>query len=291
MRFVGRERELALLREAWERVKATQSCELVTVVGDAGVGKSRLTAEVLAPLDARIVRGRCLPYGDGITYWPVIEVLEQLDVAPPQEAAAPIRALLGETETATSAGGDRLGVPQDARARSRRAAAGRARRRHPLGRAGAARPPRARPRCSPRARRILLLCLARPELLERRPDWPVTVRLEPLGDDRGRRAAREHASPAQLRERIARAAGGNPLFAEELVAMAGDAGRRRWSSPPTLNALLGARLDRLEPAERARLERGAVEGELFHRGAVVERSRREPAPVGAASSKRSCART
>ncbi len=108
----------AILREAWERVRAEQRCELVTVAGDAGVGKSRLAAEALASLDATIVRGRCLPYGEGITYWPVVEVLKQLDVPPPDEAAAvAIRALLGETDAATSAGGDRLGVPQDARAR------------------------------------------------------------------------------------------------------------------------------------------------------------------------------
>src|SRR5207244_8558162 len=63
--FVGRERELALLREAWERVRAEQRCELVTVVGEAGVGKSRLVAGALAPSEAMVVRGRWLPYGEG----------------------------------------------------------------------------------------------------------------------------------------------------------------------------------------------------------------------------------
>ena len=67
-RFVGREPELRSLAEAWERAQAEARCELVTVVGDAGVGKSRLVAEALASVDARVVRGRCLPYGDGITY-------------------------------------------------------------------------------------------------------------------------------------------------------------------------------------------------------------------------------
>ena len=79
--FVGRERELAILQEAWERVRAEQRCELVTVAGDAGVGKSRLAAELLASIEATVLRGRCLPYGEGITYWPVVEVLKQLDVA------------------------------------------------------------------------------------------------------------------------------------------------------------------------------------------------------------------
>ena len=87
-RFVGRERELAAVREVWERVQAEQRCELVTIIGDAGVGKSRMVAEVLASVEATVVRGRCLPYGEGITYWPVVEVLKQLDLLPPDEAAA-----------------------------------------------------------------------------------------------------------------------------------------------------------------------------------------------------------
>jgi class 3 adenylate cyclase len=94
--FVGRDRELALVREAWGRALSEKRCELVTIVGDAGVGKSRLVAEALAPVEAKVVRGRCLPYGEGITYWPVVEVLKQLDVLPPDpEAAAAIRSLLG----------------------------------------------------------------------------------------------------------------------------------------------------------------------------------------------------
>ena len=81
-RFVGRERELALIRERRERTRVERRCELVTVVGEAGVGKSRLVAEVLASVEATVVRGRCLPYGEGITYWPVVEVLKQLDELP-----------------------------------------------------------------------------------------------------------------------------------------------------------------------------------------------------------------
>src|SRR5207249_7544174 len=81
-RFVGRKRELAALVEAWERALGEACCELVTVVGEPGVGKSRLVAEALASLDARVVRGRCLPYGEGITYWPVVEVVKQLDALP-----------------------------------------------------------------------------------------------------------------------------------------------------------------------------------------------------------------
>ena len=80
--FVGRTRELELLGGAWERASAEQACELVTVLGEAGVGKSRLVAEALAGIDARVVRARCLPYGEEITYWPVVEVIKQLDALP-----------------------------------------------------------------------------------------------------------------------------------------------------------------------------------------------------------------
>jgi class 3 adenylate cyclase/tetratricopeptide (TPR) repeat protein len=264
--FVGRERELALVREAWEGVRIEQRCELVTVVGQAGVGKSRLAAEVLASVDATLVRARCLPYGEGITYWPVVEVLKQLNVLPEDEAAAAaIRSLLGETEVATSA----EEIAWAFRKTLEQAAA-----KLPLvvifddiqwGQetfldliehvallsSGAS---------------ILLLCIARPELTERRPAWPVTLRLGPLGDEDVDELMRERI-PADLREKIARAAGGNPLFIEEMLAMAGEA-EDEVVVPPTLRALLAARLDQLETADRSVLERGAVEGEIFHRGAV-----------------------
>jgi class 3 adenylate cyclase/tetratricopeptide (TPR) repeat protein len=264
--FVGRERELALFREAWEGVRIEHRCELVTVVGEAGVGKSRLAAEVLASIDATVVRARCLPYGEGITYWPVVEVLTQLDLLPQEEAAAgAIRSLLGETELATSA----EEIAWAFRKTLEQAAA-----KLPLmvifddiqwGQetfldliehvallsSGAS---------------ILLLCIGRPELTERRPAWPVTLRLGPLGDEDVDELMRARI-PDDLREKIARAAGGNPLFIEEMLAMAGEA-EDEVVVPPTLRALLAARLDQLETAERSVLERGAVEGEIFHRGAV-----------------------
>ena len=102
-RFVGRDHELAILREAWVRVEKERRCELVTVMGDAGVGKSRLASEFLGSIEATVVQGRCPPYGEGITYWPVVEVLKQLDASSPEEAAeAAIRSLLGESDAATS---------------------------------------------------------------------------------------------------------------------------------------------------------------------------------------------
>jgi class 3 adenylate cyclase/tetratricopeptide (TPR) repeat protein len=265
-RFVGRERELAIVWEAWERVQAEQRCELVTVAGDAGVGKSRLLAEALASIDATVVRGRCLPYGEGITYWPVVEVLKQLDVLPADETAAvAIRSLLGETDAATSA----EEIAWAFRKSLEQAAAER-----PLAvvfddihsgeetfldliehvallSSGAS---------------ILLLCIARPELTEHRPSWPVTLRLEPLGDEDVDELLPERIA-GELREKITRAAGGNPLFIREMLAMAGES-EGEVIVPPTLQALLAARLDQLQTAERRVLERGAVEGEIFHRGAV-----------------------
>jgi predicted ATPase len=102
-RFVGRERGLRSLAEAWEKAQTESHCELVTVVGDAGVGKSRLVAEALAAIDARVARGRCLPYGEGITYWPVVEVVKQLAALPSDPVAeAAIQSLLGESDIGTS---------------------------------------------------------------------------------------------------------------------------------------------------------------------------------------------
>jgi class 3 adenylate cyclase/tetratricopeptide (TPR) repeat protein len=264
--FVGRERELALIGAAWERVLAGQRCELVTVIGDAGVGKSRLAAELLASLEATVVHGRCLPYGEGITYWPVVEVLKQLEVLPEEESVAvAIRSLLGESEAATSA----EEIAWAFRKTLEQAAGER-----PLVvvfddiqwgeqtfldliehvallSSGAA---------------ILLFCLARPELSERRQSWPVTLRLEPLGVEEVEQLIPERIA-GLLREKIVRAAGGIPLFVQEIVAYAHEA-EGEVVVPPTLQALLAARLDQLEPVERSVLERGAVEGEIFHRGAV-----------------------
>jgi hypothetical protein len=264
--FVGRERELGLLSEAWGRAVAEERCELVTVVGDPGIGKSRLSTEALGLIGAaRVVRGRCLAYGSGITYWAVVEVVKQLGALPSDPAAAAaIRSLLGESAEVTSA--EEIGwafrklLEEQA----------------PLVvvfddiqwgeetfldliehvallSSGAP---------------ILLLCMARPELLEGRATWPVQVRLEPLtGDDTERLIG--NTLPEALRAKIAAAAGGNPLFVSEMLLMSHEAQDDvEVAVPATLRALLAARLDQLDPADRRVLERAAVEGEVFHRGAV-----------------------
>jgi class 3 adenylate cyclase/tetratricopeptide (TPR) repeat protein len=272
-RFVGRTRELALLRSAWKRALADRRCELVTIVAEAGIGKSRLVAEALAQFDAKVVRGRCLPYGEGITYWPVVQVLKQLGILPPDRAATDaIRSLLGEINVSTSAEEIAWAV------------------RKTLEHAAAKRPLVVvlddihwgedtfldlveHVELLSTGAAILLACTARPELNERRPQWPVSLRLKPLPPlDVDELIPRRIG--AELRERIARAAGGNPLFITEMVAMAAEA-QTDVVVPPTLHALIAARLDRLPPPERGVLERAAVEGEVFHRGGVAALSPNE----------------
>ena len=270
-RFVGRERELAAVVQAWARALGEARCELVTVVGEPGVGKSRLVVEALSSMQARVVRGRCLPYGDGITYWPVVEVVKQIAALPTDPAAASVlRSLLGESEQATSA--DEIAWA------FRRLVEEQA----PLvvclddiqwGEETFLDLVEATALLLSVGAPILLLCMARPELLERRPAWPGVMRLDPLTADEADRLISDDVS-GELRERIARAAGGNPLFISEMLAMARE--RADVEVPPTLKALLTARLDQLDGPERRVLERGSVEGELFHRGAVQALAPEEP---------------
>jgi class 3 adenylate cyclase/tetratricopeptide (TPR) repeat protein len=273
--MVGRETELRRLRDAFEQAAHDRSCQLFTVLGSAGVGKSRLAAEFLAGLDARVVRGRCLSYGEGITYWPVVEILKQLGTLPEGDAARPLRSLLGESELPAAADeiawGFRKLLEQEAQEQ-------------PLV-------------CLlddlhwgeetlldlvehvadlSRDAPLLLLCMARPELLERRPSWgggkwnATTVLLEPLDAAETERLIAELGGVGEdLRQRILQVAEGNPLFLEEMLALVRDSGGAEVEVPPTIQALLAARLDQLDPDERAVLEHGSVEGRTFHRGAVA----------------------
>jgi class 3 adenylate cyclase/tetratricopeptide (TPR) repeat protein len=264
--FVGRGAELATLRQASERASSDRCCELVTIVGDAGVGKSRLVGEFLSQGGMAVARGRCLPYGEGITYSPVADVVRQLDVMPQEPAAVEaIRSLLGWSDATSSAdeiawavrktmersATDRLLVVVfddlqwgedtfldliDHVAHLSKDAP------------------------------ILLLGMARPELLERRAAWPVTVRLGSLSDEDVMRIIGDRVSE-RVRAKIAHVAAGNPLFVQEMLAMTDDADGE-VIVPPSLQALLAARLDQLDHDHRLALEIGAVEGEVFHPAAV-----------------------
>jgi class 3 adenylate cyclase/tetratricopeptide (TPR) repeat protein len=282
--IVGRIRERRALDDAWERVRSERASHLFTILGAAGVGKSRLTAEFLGSVEgAAVVRGRCLSYGEGITYWPVVEVVLQLGRRPSDpRAGAAIASLLGESdEPATAdeiawafrklleeaapvvcvfddlhwAEPTFLDLVDHVADWSRDAP-------------------------------ILLVCIARPELLDRRSTWAggklnaTTVLLEPLTAEETDELIERLLGDADLAEplhaRIRESAEGNPLFVEQMLAMVAESGNGDVVVPPTIQALLAARLDQLDASERGVLERGSVEGKIFHRGGVEALAPDEP---------------
>ncbi|HEY6031417.1 MAG TPA: adenylate/guanylate cyclase domain-containing protein, partial [Gaiellaceae bacterium] len=273
--LIGRRNELEQLRQALERAVRENRCHLFTLLGSAGVGKSRLVAELLVGVDATVLHGRCLDYGDGITFWPVFSVLKQLG----ERAEGTLAHLVEGASTANE-------LFWAVRAQLEEVAAER-----PLvvvfddihwGQETfldlidhIADLSRGAP--------ILLLCVARPELLDKRPGWgggklnATTVLLEPLSVEECAQLIEAHGGvEAETRTRILAAADGNPLFVEEMVALTREDGDVRV--PATVQALLQARLDQLGSEERSVIERGAVEGQIFHRGAVRELTQTEVEP-------------
>jgi predicted ATPase/class 3 adenylate cyclase len=316
--MVGRGRERELLTEAFEHAVRDQSCHLATVLGPAGVGKSRLVAEALNDVGtrARVLTGSCLPYGDGITFWPVIEVIKQAIELREDEPAESVRAkildhlvgeegapLVAERVAGVMGLGDGVGATEESFWGIRKLLESLARER-PLvvvfDDINWAEPTFLDlvqyvadwSRDAP----ILLICMARPELIEARPAWGrhnekrVSLLLEPLTDDESGRLVENLIGAAALaadaRARILEAAEGNPLFVEEMLAMLIEEGilvRRdgTWTAardlsevqiPSTITVLLASRLDRLDPEERRVLDRAAVEGKVFHWTAVQELS-------------------
>ncbi len=313
--FTGRGDELRLLQREYATVVSRNECRLVTVVGEPGVGKSRLTREFVAqiPSEARVVRGTCLPYGSGITFWAIGEIVRGLagihDDHSAAEATALIEARVEGVENGSIVAANLaqlLGVAEGSATAPETAWAIRhfliaEAREQPLvvlvddihwGETAlhdllAELPAAIAEAGAP----VLLLCLGRPELLDHRPEWSVTARLEPLGardEDSLLQSLLGEVSSAVL-TRLARHSAGNPLFAEELVAMLLEQGALRIEAgictmqgdldqlalPASLHALLGARLDQLDQDARATLQRGSVEGEVFHRGAVIDLTAQE----------------
>ncbi len=330
--MVGRDRERRRLHDAFEQAVGDGSCQLFTVLGTAGVGKSRLVRDFLEDISASalIARGRCLPYGDGITFWPLLEAVKDLaeldDTAAVAESQARLVELMGD-EPESGLVAQRVTELIGLAAGSTGAEDGFDAVRRFLEAVGRRRAlvvvfddihwaqttfldlvehlaewSRGVP--------ILLLCMARPELREVRPTWAggklnaTTVLLEPLSDSQCRELVSNivggEEQESRLDKRIAEAAEGNPLFVEEMVSMLIDEGLLvpedgRWAVvgdvaavtvPPTIHALLAARLDQLGDGERFALERAAVEGKVFHRGSIEQltnqaRRSRVPTELGA----------
>jgi len=294
--MVGRERELAALHGELEAAVEDRRCRLATIVGPAGIGKSRLGNELLrtAGKEVTTLVGRCLAYGEGITYWPLRGILlsatghlsqagieESLAGADDAEQIA--ARLAGAVGTAESAPGG-----EETFWAVRRFLEHLARERPVV--VGIDELQWAEPTfldlieylvgwTSDAA--VLLLGLARPELLEQRPTWSTTssllVSLDPLTGEDSQRLVDALGGgdlAPEERRRILEGAEGNPLFVEQMLALAADAPRD--AIPPSIQALLAARLDRLVPNERAVLERAAVIGREFTAGAVASLSGDEP---------------
>jgi predicted ATPase/class 3 adenylate cyclase len=313
--LVNRVQQLEAMRTVFAVVRQNRTCHLLTVLGPAGVGKSRLVREFVGEVggEATVVSGRCLPYGEGITYWPLGEVVRELvrldEPAVAERPSAAIAALLpGEEKAdliadlvteAVGLGDSGLGIGEETFWAVRK-----------LFEALAQHRPLivvwddlqwAQPtfvelvdylaQLSHDAP-ILLLCLARPEIFDTHPAWgggklnAASMLLEPLNDGDCRTLIANLLGrgplPADVETRIAEAAGGNALFAEELLAMLVDDELLSWDDgrwvatndllqvpvPQTINTLLAARLESLPELERALLVRASIEGTLFHRNAV-----------------------
>lgn len=313
--LAGRDEELAALERAWQEACSTRSVRLVTVIGDAGMGKSRLVHEaVLRHGAGHVLRGRCLPYGDGITFWPLVDMVGKAAGIgtddTPEQARAKLQEVVGDADVvarlASAVGLSATPFPlQELYWAARRFLEGRARDRplmvliddihwaepafldlmeHVLDATTDA--------------PILMLATSRPDLIEERPDWPgrttaTRLVLKPLTPEAATSVV-EHllggaSLPASVMARIVTAADGNPLYVEQMLSMLidsrvvqhndGDAGLAGMAGlteeageeivvPPTIRALLEARLDKLAREERATVEPAAVIGVTFPQQAV-----------------------
>ncbi|HEY7693115.1 MAG TPA: adenylate/guanylate cyclase domain-containing protein [Gaiellaceae bacterium] len=308
--LVGREGELAALDAEFETAVSTGSCRLVTIVAQAGVGKSRLIEEFfdrIAPT-ATTLRGRCLPYGRGITFWPLVEIVRQAaaieDDDSPEVARGKIAGLTDEPEVtariAAAVGLDDGDFPiSELFWGARKLVEGLAARRPLALRFDDIHWAEAtlldlveHLRTTIQDVPLLVLCATRPDLLERR-DWEAvsdtSIVLSPLTEDAANRVI-EHvlgtvAVPEGVRRRIVDAAEGNPLFVEQLVSMLVDEqllvldedGWRATSDlsdglalPGSIDALLTERLDLLSDGQRAVIEPASVIGLSFVRPALSE---------------------
>jgi class 3 adenylate cyclase/tetratricopeptide (TPR) repeat protein len=315
--LVGRELERSLLIGTFERAAQQRSCQLVTVVGEPGVGKSRLCAELLTDLDGRpdLTRwrqGRCLPYGDGISFWALGEIVKSecgiLESDTPAQAAAKLDERIPENDPERVWLLARLaplvGAPAEPASQEESFAAWRR-------------------FCESLAAErttvlvfedlhwadpallaflehladwaegvpLLLLCTARPELYERHAAFGADARnaqrinLAPLSDTETAElvaALLERAVlPAETQQQLLEQAGGNPLYAEEFVRLFADRGSvdEGGEVPESVQALIAARLDTLAPERKSLLQDASVLGKVFWAGALAAMGDRDPAEV------------
>ena len=295
--MVGREGELERLRQAFDEAAQERECRVINVVGTAGIGKSRLVNELLSSVgdEASVLEGRCLPYGKGITYWPLRDLVRRAAGELTRERIEELLESDPEAEKIAARVAGAIGIagstssPEETMWAVRRMLEHLAREQalviafddlqwaeptfldlieYLLGWI----------RDAP----ILIVCLARPELLEQHPGWlsatpsASAIVLDPLSEPEAEALLEllsgETELTADLFARITEAAEGNPLFVEQMLAMLTENGSAAsdLAIPPTIHALLAARLDRLEPPERAVIERASVIGKEFWRGAVAE---------------------
>jgi class 3 adenylate cyclase/tetratricopeptide (TPR) repeat protein len=314
--LVGRRHELMLLKESFGRSVRERSCHLFTMLGTAGVGKSRLAAEFLDDTDAFVLWGRCLPYGEGITYYPIEEIIRDAadlrNEGGTDDPSAKIASLFdgqGEQEgrviaqllTQACGMSDVTTSSEESAWAVRRLFETLARRR-PLivviDDLQWAEPTLLdlieyvadRTKDAP----LLLLCMSRPELLDQRPTWAggmlnaTSILLESLTQTECEKLIENLLDGGLLDSEaatlIAASAEGNPLFAEEMTAMLLEEGLLQrmsegWvatgdlssvSVPPSIQALLAARLEQLPEEEREIIECGSVIGKIFWRTALVD---------------------
>jgi class 3 adenylate cyclase/tetratricopeptide (TPR) repeat protein len=322
--LVGRERELALLRDALDRARVQDEPQLVTIVGEPGIGKSRLVHELYAHVESfpELVtwrQGRCLPYGEGVSYWALGEIVKaeagiletDADIAATQKVDRVVEELIPDTnERAWVARQLRplIGIAQESGAGQEGSDEGPAAWRRFLESLAERRPTvlvfedlhwaddgllDLLDQLMDWTRDVPLLAIAtaRPELIARRPDWgggklnAATISLAPLSDQDTAKILsslmERSLLPADLQSALLLRAGGNPLYAEEFARLAGGRKATKLSVvdlPDSIQGIIAARLDGLEPAEKALLQDAAVIGKAFWVGAIAAiggRDRRE----------------